>query len=63
MLFDRIKSLFKHTAIYGIGDLLGRSVSFFLLPLYARMLSTGDNGVRSLAFVFIGFSTIFYSLG
>ncbi len=63
MLFDRIKSLFKHTAIYGIGDLLGRSVSFFLLPLYARMLSTGDNGVRSLAFVFIGLSTIFYSLG
>ncbi len=63
MLFDRIKSLFRHTAIYGIGDLLGRAVSFFLLPLYARMLTTGDNGVRSLAFVFIGFSAVFYSLG
>lgn len=63
MLIDRIRSLTHHTAIYSIGDLLGRVVSFLLLPVYARLLSAEDNGIRTLAFACIGFCTVFYSLG
>ena len=63
MLIDRIRSLTRHTAIYGIGDLLGRVVSILLLPVYARLLTAEDNGVRTLAFACIGFCTVFYSLG
>ena len=60
---DSIKSLARHTAVYGVGDLLGRAVTFLLVPLYARMLSAGDNGVMALAYAFIGFTTVVYSLG
>lgn len=59
----RIQSLFRHTAIYGIGDLLGRAVAVLLVPIYARHLTPEDNGIISLAFAVIGFSAVFYSLG
>lgn len=46
-----------------MGDLLGRAVSILLVPIYARHLTPADNGILSLAFAFIGFSAVFYSLG
>ncbi len=63
MLFQRIQSLLRHTAVYGIGDLAGKSISLLLVPIYARKLLPEDNGVLTLAFAFIGFSAVFYSLG
>ncbi len=62
-MFSRIKSLAQHTAIYGMGNVLGRAVSILLVPIYARHLMSADNGIVSLAFAFIGFGAIFYSLG
>ncbi|MDE2724330.1 MAG: oligosaccharide flippase family protein, partial [Gemmatimonadota bacterium] len=62
-MFSRIKSLAQHTAVYGMGDLLGRAVSILLVPIYARHLTSADNGILSLAFAFIGFSAALYSLG
>ena len=46
MIFDRIGSLFRHAAVYGAGDILGRAISLILVSVYARMLSTEANGVR-----------------
>ena len=63
MLFDRIRSLVRHTAVYGVGDFLRVIISAALLPVYARLLSPEENGVRDLAFAFIAFSTVVYSLG
>ena len=62
-MISRIRSLAQHTAIYGMGDLLGRAVSVLLVPVYARHLGAEDNGILSLAFAFIGFSAVVYSLG
>ena len=63
MIFDRIGSLFRHAAVYGAGDILGRAISLILVSVYARMLSTEANGVRVLGFTFVGFAAVFYSLG
>ena len=63
MLFDRIRSLLKHAAVYGAGDIAGRAMSVLLVPVYARMLTTEANGVRILGFTFVGFAAVFYSLG
>lgn len=62
-MFDHLKRLARHTAVYGFGDLLGRAVSFLLVPLYARRLSDAENGLMGVAFTFIAFAGIFYSLG
>ena len=63
MNFLPIQSLARHTAIYSVGDLLGRSVAIVLLPLYVRRLTQADNGIITLSFAFIGFCAVFYSLG
>jgi O-antigen/teichoic acid export membrane protein len=62
-MFDHLKRLARHTAVYGVGDLLGRAVNFLLVPLYARRLLEAENGVMSVAFSFIAFTGIFCSLG
>jgi O-antigen/teichoic acid export membrane protein len=63
MIFERIKALARHTAVYGMGDILGKGIGVVLIPLYARLLTPSENGVMSLAFAFIGFSAVVYSLG
>jgi O-antigen/teichoic acid export membrane protein len=57
------RSLARHTIVYGAGDIFGRAISVILLPIYVRELTTEENGIISLAFAFIGFSAVFYSLG
>ncbi|MBM3460169.1 MAG: hypothetical protein FJX77_16740, partial [Armatimonadetes bacterium] len=63
LMFHHLKRLARHTAVYGVGDLLGRAVPFLLVWFYTRWLSQADNGVMGVAFAFIGFASILYSLG
>jgi O-antigen/teichoic acid export membrane protein len=44
------KSLFKQTAIYGLATVLPRIFSFLLVPLYTKMLKTGEYGEVSIIF-------------
>lgn len=62
-MLDHLKRLARHTAVYGVGDLLGRAVSFLLVPLYTRRLSLGENALQGVAFTLIAFAGILYSLG
>jgi O-antigen/teichoic acid export membrane protein len=47
-LFQKIRQLFGHLLIYGLGDTATQIISFLLLPLYVRYLSPADYGVLSL---------------
>src|ERR671934_942059 len=40
-----MKELVRHSAIYGLGNLVARIVSVLLLPLYTRYLTPGDYGL------------------
>lgn len=62
-IFPNIKRLFRHSAIYGIGDALGRTIGLVLIPLYTRCLTPEEYGLMSLAYVFIAFTAVFYTLG
>ena len=44
-LFQRIRELPKHLAIYGAGDVAIQALNFLLLPLYVRYLTPADYGV------------------
>lgn len=44
----RMTSIGKHAAIYGLGILLSKAVSFLMLPIYTRYLTPADYGVMSL---------------
>ncbi len=47
-MFNIIKGVAKHSIIYGIGDVLGKGISFFMIPLYTYYLSTSDYGILEL---------------
>jgi len=47
-MWDELKSLFKHTTIYGVGGLLGKMAGFLLIPFYTHYLSTREYGTLEL---------------
>jgi O-antigen/teichoic acid export membrane protein len=44
-VFERLKELLRHSAIYGLGTIVARVVAVLLLPLYTRYLSPSDYGL------------------
>ena len=43
-----IRSLFKHSGIYGVGTIAAQAAGFLLLPLYTRYLTPRDYGIVAL---------------
>jgi O-antigen/teichoic acid export membrane protein len=62
-MFDSIKRLTKHSAVYGVGHIITRAVNFLLLPLYTHKLSTDEFGVSAVLFTFLALMTILYTFG
>jgi len=60
-----IRKLGKQSLIYGIGHILARLVTFFLLPLYTNIFSTKEYGVVALFYTFLAFMNVImrYGLG
>lgn len=44
----QIRTLGKHTLVYGLGIVLGKLASFIMLPVYTRFLTPADYGVLEL---------------
>ena len=49
-----LKRLFSDTLIYTVPAIFSRSISFLLLPIYTRILSTSDYGLFDLIMIFGG---------
>lgn len=47
-MLDRLKTLFAHTTVYGLGDVATSVVSLLLLPVFTRYLTPADYGVLQL---------------
>jgi len=47
-MYSVIKSLAKHSVIYGLGDFLSKSIGFILIPVYTHYLSTAEYGTLEL---------------
>lgn len=44
-MLDNIKRAFKHTSIYGLGNISAKLIGIVLLPLYTKHISVSDFGV------------------
>ncbi len=58
-----IHQFWKNSTIYGIGSVLVRAISFFLLPLYTNAFTQSETGYIFLVFAFIAFAQIMYYHG
>jgi O-antigen/teichoic acid export membrane protein len=62
-VFHSITRLFKHSAVYGIGHIISRSIYFLLLPLFTNIFPRDEYGVVGLMFTYIAILTILYTYG
>lgn len=60
---SNVKKLISHTAIYGLSSIIGRTLNWFLVPLYTRVLAESDYGVSNTIYAYAGFMLIFMSIG
>ena len=58
-----ITSLGKQSIIYGAGTILGRLVTFLLIPVYTNALTTEHYGIISLIYTFLGFMNVILHYG
>jgi O-antigen/teichoic acid export membrane protein len=57
------KNLFKQTAIYGIATVLPRMFTFFLVPLYTKVLSNSQYGEVSVQFAYLSVFNVVLAYG
>ncbi len=62
-MFDKLKELSKDTAIYGISTILGRFLSFLLVPLYTNVFTTAEYGIFAYLYTILAFMNIVYIYG
>ncbi len=62
-IFASVKRLFQHSAVYGMGHILNRLITFLLIPLYTNTFPQDELGVYTLVFSYIAILTIIYSYG
>ena len=61
--FSEYKKIFKHSAVYGFGNLSSKIVGFVLLPVYMRFLLPSDYGVLELITVTSSILVVILNLG
>ena len=63
MIFEKLKQLTKDTAIYGISTMVGRFLSFLLVPFYTNIFHPAEYGIIANIYIFIGIFNIVYVYG
>jgi O-antigen/teichoic acid export membrane protein len=62
-MYNTVKTIAKHTAIYSTADLLSKAVGFLLLPIYTRFLTPADYGILELLSVSLAIIIILVQQG
>src|SRR5437762_2476203 len=57
------KKLVGQTAAYGISTILGRMLSYLLVPFYTKIFAPAEYGIVTELYVYIGFLNIVYTYG
>ena len=58
-----LKSLLKHTAVYGLSSIVGRVLNYLLVPLYTRIFAAEVYGIVTELYAYTGFFMIVLTFG
>jgi len=58
-----IKSLAKETAIYGVSSIIGRMLTWLMVPLYTAYLNPADYGIVTELYAYNAFLVVLYTYG
>ena len=62
-MLTHLKRLGTETAIYGVSTIVGRFLTFLLVPFYTNILAPGEYGIVTYVYSIIAFVTVIYSYG
>lgn len=62
-MFEKIKQLTKDTAIYGVSTIVGRFLTFLLVPFYTNIFPPDEYGIVANLYIFIAILNIIYIFG
>lgn len=62
-MLDKLKLLAKDTVVYGASSILARGLNYLLVPLYANLLTTFENGVQALIYANIALANVLFAYG
>lgn len=62
-MFQSLKRLSSHSAIYGLSDVLGRSMAYLLVPVYTHVMSVEEFGYYGLVYTFIALTNVIFLYG
>ncbi|HED05789.1 MAG TPA: hypothetical protein ENI61_03795, partial [Ignavibacteria bacterium] len=62
-MFNKLKELTKDTAVYGISTMVGRFLTFLLVPFYTNVFLPAEYGVIGNLYIFIAIFNIFLLYG
>jgi O-antigen/teichoic acid export membrane protein len=62
-MLQQIKRLTKHSAVYGVGHIVSRSVGFLLLPIHTNCIGPAQYGVANLLFATLAILNVVFSYG
>ncbi len=60
---SRLKQLGRESIIYGLGGIIGKGITFFMLPIYTRIFSPAEYGTIEMMMVIVSFLTAFLIMG
>lgn len=58
-----MKSLAKDTAIYGLSSIIGRFINWMLVPIYTRVLTTGEYGIVTNMYAYVALVLVILTYG
>ncbi len=62
-MFQSLKRLTAHSAIYGLSDVLGRSMAYLLVPVYTHVMPVEEFGFYGLVYTFIALTNVVFLYG
>jgi len=62
-VFNYLKQLTQHSTIYGISNILNKTLAIFLIPIYTHYLDVAEYGNLELFLVTLNFLVLFLPLG
>ncbi len=62
-MFQGLKRLTTHSAIYGLSDVLGRSLAYLLVPVYTHVMPVEEFAYYGLVYTFIALANVVFLYG
>ncbi|MBI4371136.1 MAG: lipopolysaccharide biosynthesis protein [Elusimicrobia bacterium] len=62
-MFRELRGLARESAVYGLSTVLGRLLSFLLVPLFTHLLDRAQSGVVQTVYAYVAFLAVLYGLG